>query len=394
MRARGSRARWTACFLAGVWTTLHPKTTRAEPPPQPAPAPEWFQSVYQKARTSVVRVESAHGHGTGFFFHSPRHIATALHVVDVGRSITVRLFDKRSFEAVVVATDAKADLAILEIVDGQPNGTPLLPSTEKPDFGTPILIIGHPAASREVLEARKGLLEWNPGRGIVTRLGEEWLQVDVVVNGGDSGGPVLDREGRVLGVISNSLGSLRFAVPVARLEQLAPKIRRQGTFRGKWAFEGTFGLMTHVNTREVWLGPELGVGAVLFDRWTAGATLGLLWPVDEPDPPAPIVSRSRFRVIGELDLGYRFLLLEESPYQFYMRLTGGVAISSEDVNETSAAIVQSRLRITHTSTETPKGRPMLSASFFKGPTFLGYAVLFDVDHVQSTLHQVTVGAHY
>ena len=59
-------------------------------PPAPAPAadPPWFAPAYEHAVGSVVRVEAASGFGAGFVFASPRHIATAFHVISIGREIT------------------------------------------------------------------------------------------------------------------------------------------------------------------------------------------------------------------------------------------------------------------------------------------------------------------
>jgi S1-C subfamily serine protease len=424
MRALVSRTtRWVGRLCGAASMLLGSRAALAQPPPahlpgpppahppgaQPPPAnlpgapsppsvpPEWFVGDYQKARSSVVRIECGGAHGAGFFFHSPRHIATAYHVIELGRGVTVTLSDGRSFDAEVVATDVKHDLAILEIHEGASNA-PLPPATDKPDFGTPILIIGHPLATRSMVGERKGLLEWNPGRGIVTRLGDEWLQIDVLVNGGDSGGPVLDREGRVLGVISHRMSGsgvgLNFAVPVKRLEELAPKINRQGSFHGGWAFNGSLALVLHVKSKEVWAGPELGIGVTLHDRWTAGARLGLLWPAEEPQPRSPIISRSRFRLVGELDLGHRFLLFPGGTWMSYLRFAGGVAISSEEVHETSATIQGSRLRLTQVDTDTPKGRPLIGVTLLKGPTSLGYAFLFDVDKVSSSLHRISIGGHF
>ena len=75
----------------------------------------WIPRVYRATKPSVVRIERPDGGGgTGFVFYSRRHVATAFHVVDLGRSLMVHFPDGKSTRARVVAHDDEMDLAIFD----------------------------------------------------------------------------------------------------------------------------------------------------------------------------------------------------------------------------------------------------------------------------------------
>src|SRR5687768_15988831 len=112
MRARGwvlglaaSSALVASLGLARADVAAPPPVAVAAPPPlaaaaaPPSAETPWFGPVYDHAVGSVVRVESASGFGAGFVFASPRHIATAFHLVAVGREVTVVFRDGRSVAA-------------------------------------------------------------------------------------------------------------------------------------------------------------------------------------------------------------------------------------------------------------------------------------------------------
>ncbi|MEL6178340.1 MAG: serine protease, partial [Myxococcota bacterium] len=94
-------------------------------PPQEEPTPlvrfgvevQWplATRLYRRHKAAVVRLDTAGGVGTGFVYHSKRHIATAFHVVSAGRPITVALPEGGQRQAKVVAIDPAHDLAILEM---------------------------------------------------------------------------------------------------------------------------------------------------------------------------------------------------------------------------------------------------------------------------------------
>jgi regulator of sirC expression with transglutaminase-like and TPR domain len=190
-----------------------------------APAPMEDKAVTElaeQARKSIAvllytgRDGKQIGLGTGFVVAAGGLIATNLHVIGEGRTITVRLPDGKSCEATEVhASDRKLDLAIVRVaVKGL---TPLPLGDDKAlKPGQPLVVLGHPRGLEHSVVA--GVLS---GRREVDGLA--MLQLAIPIEEGNSGGPVLDRQGRVVGVVtmrSAVTNNLGFAVPIGALRPL------------------------------------------------------------------------------------------------------------------------------------------------------------------------------
>lgn len=184
-----------------------------------------IEEIADKARDSVVvilytsREGKQVGLGSGFVVDSDGIIATNLHVIGEGRPITVRLPDGKKVEAVAVhGTDPKNDLALIRIpVKGLP-ALPLADSDALKD-GQPIAVLGHPKGLEHSVTA--GVLS---GRRDID--GMKMLQIAVPIEEGNSGGPVLDMKGRVMGVVTLKAlvtPNLGFAVPTNTLRPLLEK---------------------------------------------------------------------------------------------------------------------------------------------------------------------------
>ena len=114
-----------------------------------APGPEsgdraWLKSVYEQFAASVVLIETETGTGSGFFFHSPRHVATALHVVDDAETIIVGMTDGRRWYGHVVAYSRAHDVALVELEQAVPDARLLVPFNGEIDIGESVAVIGHP----------------------------------------------------------------------------------------------------------------------------------------------------------------------------------------------------------------------------------------------------------
>jgi regulator of sirC expression with transglutaminase-like and TPR domain len=155
------------------------------------------------------------GLGTGFVAGDGL-IATNLHVIGEGRPIRVRLADGTNHDAVAVhASDRKLDLALVRIAA---KGLIPLPlgDDRKLKPGEPLVVLGHPRGLEHSVVA--GVLS---GRRDVE--GHSMLQLAVPIEEGNSGGPVLDRDGRVVGIVtmkSAVTNNLGFAMPISALRQL------------------------------------------------------------------------------------------------------------------------------------------------------------------------------
>ncbi len=135
---------------AGAEEAQAPGTTTPIASASPSCEPDWTAKVYPRVRQSVVRLETAGRVGAGFLYGDSQHVATAFHVVELGRAITVRFAPEKLLapvvrEGTVVAFDALHDLAIVEL-DAPVEVAPLSPAATSPVVGSEIMAVGHPYA--------------------------------------------------------------------------------------------------------------------------------------------------------------------------------------------------------------------------------------------------------
>jgi serine protease Do len=178
--------------------------------------------IAEATRRSIVVILSGgrdgqmRGLGTGFVVDPGGLIATNLHVIGEGRPIRVQFPDGRRFDAVAVhASDRKLDLAVIRI-DAK-DLTPIALAEDKSlKDGQSVVVLGHPRGLKYSIVS--GVLS---GRRDVE--GINMLQLAIPIEPGNSGGPVLDRRGRVHGIVTmKSLitPNLGFATPVSDLKRL------------------------------------------------------------------------------------------------------------------------------------------------------------------------------
>src|SRR4051794_24843369 len=213
-----------ACFASAQDTptkkTKKAKTTEA--------APKGALSVEElaaSAKPSLVvilhtgREGKQAGLGTGFVVNADGLIATNYHVIGDGRPITVQMPDGTKHEVTEVhASDRHMDLAVIRV---KAKGLPVLPVTDSDKLkdGQSIVALGHPQGLKYSVVA--GVLS---GRRELE--GINMLQIAMPIEPGNSGGPVLDAFGRVVGIVTmKSLvtANLGFAVPSKHLQTLLAK---------------------------------------------------------------------------------------------------------------------------------------------------------------------------
>jgi S1-C subfamily serine protease len=161
---------------------------------------------------SVFTVKTDDGLGAGFAgwtANDQLYVITAAHVVsEVGQQVLLER-NTGSWRAEVVGRDRARDLAVLR-VDGKPVGAKPLwqkPVANKPRVGDALLLVGSPYGLGGTVTS-----------GVVSRVRPKEIQTDAAANPGNSGGPAVDRKGRVVGVLVAGGGeNLNFAVPIARL---------------------------------------------------------------------------------------------------------------------------------------------------------------------------------
>jgi serine protease Do len=221
--------RWFLAVLVGGLVSL-PLRLSADEPREATPAPltelmPTVQAVAAQAKPSVCVVAfegrdgTRQGLGTGFVIDPKGIIATNLHVIGEARPIEVQLADGRKFSvSAVLATDRDHDLALLKI---DADGLPALPlgDSDALQDGESILALGNPLGLERSVVA--GVLS---GRRSVE--GRPMLQIALPIERGNSGGPVLDMQGRVQGIVtlkSQRTENLGFAVPVNLLKPLSER---------------------------------------------------------------------------------------------------------------------------------------------------------------------------
>jgi Do/DeqQ family serine protease len=172
--------------------------------------------------------------GSGFVFSSEGHILTNNHVIDGASGIQVKLRDGRRFQAEVVGSDERSDLAVLKI------NAPDLPVAELGDserlrVGELAFAIGTP------LE-----LPYTFTFGVVSAKGrnlglggnyDEFIQTDTSINPGNSGGPLCDIDGRVIGIntlISGNNRGVGFAIPINQARDIAGQLISRGYVSRPW----------------------------------------------------------------------------------------------------------------------------------------------------------------
>jgi S1-C subfamily serine protease len=214
-----------------------------------AAAPTDVSGIYRKVSSGVVYIASrtAQGQasGSGFVVGSDGSIVTNDHVVQDATSVSVRFTEHGDpLPAKVVGTDPSTDLALLSVDASKVEGgvKPLtLATSQNLQPGEPAIAIGSPFG-----------LQGTVTSGIVSALNREIqapngftisgiIQTDAAINPGNSGGPLLDDQGRVIGVNSqiatngtDANSGVGFAIPVDVVKSVVPRLKADGTIDRAW----------------------------------------------------------------------------------------------------------------------------------------------------------------
>ena len=205
---------------------------------------EFFDRYMPDFRGTVPEGESqrqvVQAVGSGFFISGDGYIVTNAHVVEDGVEIQVELSDLQTFEAEVIGTDPNTDIAVLKI-DAGDQELPALPFGDSDEMrvGDHVLAIGNPLG-----------LDFSVSAGIVsgrnrTLTGgyDDFIQTDAAINSGNSGGPLLNLDGEVIGVNTLYLGSgqarggssgIGFAMASSVVEDVVDQLVEFGATRRGW----------------------------------------------------------------------------------------------------------------------------------------------------------------
>lgn len=216
---------------------VHIEVTRSQEvrrPAMPFEGDPFFRFFQDPQRTPRKFKREMRGLGTGMITDAQGHILTNNHVVGGASKVQVLLADGSRFEARVVGTDPKTDLAVVKIDAGKPLPHVRFGDSDAVEVGEWVIAIGHPRGLDQTVTT--GIVSAKHRRGITDPSGyQDFLQTDAAINPGNSGGPLLSLRGEVVGVnaaiasTSGGFEGIGFAIP----SNMATYISRELIARGK-----------------------------------------------------------------------------------------------------------------------------------------------------------------
>lgn len=168
------------------------------------------------------------GAGTGFLIDSEGHILTNHHVVDGAERITVKLADGRSLRGRLVGSDPDTDIALLKIDSPAPLPYAVLGDSDRLRVGEWVSAIGNPLAYEHTVTV--GVVSFI-GRKLFDSSLDNYIQTDAAINFGNSGGPLINARGEVVGIstaMSRQATSIGFAIPINQAKEILPQLLAQG----------------------------------------------------------------------------------------------------------------------------------------------------------------------
>jgi len=172
-----------------------------------------YSKLYETVSPAVVQVTTDDGSGSGFLITPFGHIATNFHVVRNSRYLAVQFPDGRKVKAIVAATNPQYDMAVLkvnsEVVDGiQP--LRVLPAEDDTGVkvGIPVVAIGSPLNQKFLMT-----------QGILSKVDETIVLGDFLLQAGNSGGPLMNVDGQVIGINTFGEGNIGGAIRVGALRE-------------------------------------------------------------------------------------------------------------------------------------------------------------------------------
>ena len=273
--------------------------------PPGSPFRDFFEEFNRRRRDGTPR--QAISLGSGFIIDSKGFVVTNNHVVEGAESITVRMNDGTRYDAEIVGRDEKTDLALLKVEAKTPLPSVAWGNSDAVRVGDWAIAIGNPmglggTVTVGIISARQRDINSGPY--------DDYFQTDAAINRGNSGGPLFNVDGKVIGIntaiFSQSCGSIGigFAVSSSLAKNVIGQLRKFGSTRRGW-----LGVQIQAVTEEI--ADSLGlkkatgalVGGVLKDSPAAAAgikTGDVILLFDGK----PVVDQSRLpRMVAETDVG-------------------------------------------------------------------------------------------
>ena len=202
--------------------------------PPGSPFEEFFKEFFDRNRPQQRKTQSL---GSGFIVNSDGYVVTNNHVIQGADEITVALHDNTRLKAEVIGRDAKTDLAVLKVEPTTELQSVVLGDSDAVRVGHWVMAIGNPFGLGGTVTA--GIISAR-GRDINSGPYDDFLQTDASINRGNSGGPMFNMKGEVIGIntaiFSPSGGSvgIGFAIPSITAEPVINQLITRGQVRRGW----------------------------------------------------------------------------------------------------------------------------------------------------------------
>ena len=227
--------------LAPIWREAQPATTETE-------LDRLNRAMVQLAdgsRPAIVQIrvtgqdtkggqsEPQNSRGSGFLIDPQGYLLTAQHVVDKAKEIEVRLANGDRLAAEVIAADSQIDLAILKVFAGKPMPILSFADSDTVRVGDLSLVFGYPFGRESSMSM--GIIS-RAGRSYADSASFDYIQTDAGAYAGGSGGPLLNRQGHVVGMITmaSERGNMGFATPINVIKKVLPRLVNGEKFAWGW----------------------------------------------------------------------------------------------------------------------------------------------------------------
>ncbi len=181
------------------------------------------------------KIYSVENLGSGVIVSPKGYILTNHHVIENAEHFLVQLSDNRSFEGTLIGTDKKTDLAVIKIDSFKSLPQAPLGDSDNIKVGQWVVAIGNPYGLDRTVTVGVVSAKGRSDLGITTY--ENFIQTDASVNPGNSGGPLLDLEGNVVGINTAIIGQgtgIGFAIPIKMAKLISEDLIKNGKVERGW----------------------------------------------------------------------------------------------------------------------------------------------------------------
>lgn len=201
------------------------------------PFEDFFKEFFGEAPQREPRKQKVEGQGSGFIIDKKGLILTNNHVVAGGGELTVKLSDSREFKAEVVGTDPRTDVAVIRLKDLKTDlpdsEVALLGNSDDIEVGDYAIAIGNPFGLERTVT--QGIISFKGRSGLPIAGGgplyQDFIQTDASINFGNSGGPLTNIRGEVIGIntaINPAGQGIGFAIPINMAKNVADQLISTG----------------------------------------------------------------------------------------------------------------------------------------------------------------------